>query len=80
MLIVFAIKSVHCSSGFMLLSNISLKVLIILSANTEWPLDVMYDVLFREILLKKPVFYSTLAVCHCNFWWAAHLVHELNEA
>ena len=39
---IWYVKSAHCSSGLIRLSNISLKVQIILLANTGWPLEGMY--------------------------------------
>ena len=55
---IWFIKSAHCSSGLIRLSNISLKVQIILSANSGWSLDGMY-VIWRSVkyFWKSPLFF-----------------------
>ena len=60
------IKSVICSSGLIRLSNISLQVLIILSANTGWPLEGMYVIWIYVKYFRKSLLFvlSTLAICH----------------
>ena len=54
----------------MRLSNISVKVLIILSTNTGCPLDGMYLCLcFREMCMKElVVLVSSLSICYDNCW------------
>ena len=55
---IWFIKSVHFSSGLIRLSNISLIVQNILSANSGWPPDGMY-VIWRSVkyFWKSPLFF-----------------------
>ena len=74
------INSVRCWSGFIRLSNISLKVWIVFGEYwmpSWW--DVCY-IVYRQILLKEPsVCYAGLSACHYNLWWPSPFIHALNE-